>query len=160
AGSEEKFVATVTAHGPTAIVGDAPNVIERNLAINAPIYARPEAPVPGAWKEQAAPITALHAVADGAIQYLLIDEASAPTFIPWHEIERKLARNATVVAFSVSRGGYTRHATFALPAAIFPEITEDIPSAIDQITETFRLATPLVVQPPDVTSAAEFAAAL
>ena len=60
----------------------------------------------------------------------------------------------------MARGGYARHATYALPAALFPEITEDIPPAIDQIAETFRLATPLVAQPPNVTSAAEFAAAL
>jgi hypothetical protein len=160
AGGEAQFVSSVTANGPTVIVGDAPNVVERNLALNAPIYARAEAPVPDAWKKQAAPITALADVPDGAIHHLLIDEASALTYIPWHEIEPKLAPNATVMTFAVARGGYTRHAAFALPVAIFPEITEDIPPAIDQIAEIFRIATPLLAPPPDVISAAEFAASL
>jgi hypothetical protein len=160
AGTEEDFVAKLSPSGSTVIVGDALNVIDRNLAINAPIYARPEAPVPDAWKKQAAPITALASIPDRTIQHLLIDEASAVTYIPWHEIERTLAPNATVVTFSVARGGYARHATFALPAALFPEITEDIPTAVDQIAESFRLATPLVAQPPNVTSAAAFVSAL
>jgi hypothetical protein len=161
-GSEEDFLAKLSAQpaGPTLIVSDLPGAVERNRAIGAPMYARPEAPVPDSWKKQAAPILALGGVPDGSIDFLLIDEASAQSYIPWNEIAPKLAANATAATVAVARGGYARHATFALPAAIFPEITEDIPPAIDQVAETFRLSTPLVQAPPTVTSAAEFAAAL
>jgi hypothetical protein len=162
AGGEEEFVARfpLKIEGPAIVIGDVPGIADLNRALKAPIYARPEAPVPDAWKKQASPITALNSVPDGAIRYLLIDEASGISYIPWHEIERKLAPNATVATFAIARGGYARHATYALPAAIFPETTEDIPPAIDQVAETFRLATPLVAPPPNVTSAAEFVAAL
>jgi hypothetical protein len=162
AGAEQEFVATFSlkTSGPTVVIGDVPGIPELNRTLRAPVYARPEAPVPDAWKKQAAAVTALDAVPDSAIRYLLIDEASALSYIPWRRIAPKLAPNATVVTVAVTRGGYARHATYALPAAIFPEITEDIPPAIDQVAETFRFATPLVAQPRDVTSAAEFAAAL
>jgi hypothetical protein len=64
---------------------------------------------------------ALDSVADSAIDYLLIDESKAQTYIPWHEIVRTLAPGATVIVFTASRGGYARHATYALPTPVFPE---------------------------------------
>jgi hypothetical protein len=162
AGGEEAFVAgfPVKTDGPILVIGDAPGVPELNRRLGAPVYARPEAPVPDAWKKQAAPITALNSVPDASIEYLLIDEASANTYVAWHEIEPKLSRGATVVTFAVARGGYARHATHAIPAPIYPEITEDIPAAIDQVAPTFRLAIPLTTPPAGVTGASDFVAKL
>jgi len=147
-------------NGPSLAVGDAPGVAELNRKLGAPVYTRPEAPVPDAWKKQAAPVTALDAVPARGLRFLLIDESSAVTYIPWHLIEPKLASDAVVITFAVSRGGYARHATYALPAPVFPEITEDIPAAIDQTTQVFRLAAPLVPPPPAVVNASELVAAL
>jgi hypothetical protein len=65
-----------------------------------------------------------------------------------------------VITFAVSRGGYARYAKYAPGAPVFPEITEDIPPAIDQTAQTFRLATPLVAPPAGLTSAAEFVGAI
>jgi hypothetical protein len=44
-------------------------------------------------------------------------------YIPWPQIEPKLATGAVVITFAWSREGYARHATFVLPAAVFPEAT-------------------------------------
>jgi hypothetical protein len=68
-------------------------------------------------------VPALDSVAEASIDYLLIDESSAQTYIPWHEVARTLAPGATVIAFTASHGGYARHATYALPTPIFPEGT-------------------------------------
>ena len=147
-------------NGPSVAIGDAPGIPELNRALGAPVYARPEAPVPDAWKKQAAPVTDIATVDDRSIQFLLIDESSAVTYIPWHAIERMLALDAVVVTFAVSRGGYARYTKYALPAPVYPEITEDIPAAIDQTAQIFRLATPLVAAPEGLASAAEFTGAL
>ncbi|HTS66428.1 MAG TPA: hypothetical protein VMH28_30600 [Candidatus Acidoferrales bacterium] len=147
-------------NGPSVVIGDAPEIPELNRSLGAPVYARPEAPVPESWKKQAAPVTDLAVVPDRSVRFLLIDESSAATYVPWHRIEPKLAGDAVVITFAVARGGYARHATYALPAPVFPETTEDIPAAIDQTSEVFRLAAPLVAPPAEVVSAAEFASVL
>ena len=55
---------------------------------------------------------------------LLIDESAAASYIPWHQIEPKLSReNPLVVTFAATRGGYARHAQYALPIAVYPELT-------------------------------------
>jgi anaerobic selenocysteine-containing dehydrogenase len=169
AGGEAAFVANLPAavrsrleqDGPSLVIGDAAGIFELNRSLQAPVYARPEAPVSDSWKKQAAPVTALTAVADHSIRFLLIDESSPVTYIPWHSVERKLAReNPVVVTFTATRGGYARHATFALPVAVFPELAEDVPAAADQLQESFRLATPLMTPIQGASSAAEFAGAL
>jgi hypothetical protein len=168
-GGEEAFVAglppallrRLERDGPSVVVGDAPGIDELNRRLHAPVYPRPEAPVPAAWRKQAAPIAELAAVPDHAIRYLLIDESWPLSYIPWHEIERTLVReDPVVVTFAATRGGYARYAKYALPAAVYPEITEDIPPAIDQTSPVFRLAIPLVPPPAGVTSAADFAGSL
>jgi hypothetical protein len=156
----ETVMGRLRENGPSVVIGDAPGIAELNRSLGAPVYQRPEAPVPDSWEKQAAPVTALAALPDRALQYLLIDESSAAIYVPWHEIEQKLAPGAVVIAFAVSRGGYARYAKYALGAPVFPEITEDIPPAIDQTAQAFRLATPLVAPPAGLTSAAEFVGGL
>jgi hypothetical protein len=63
-------------------------------------------------------------VANGSIRLLYIDESQPGSYIPWPEIEPKLAKDAVVIAFAWSKEGYARHANFVLPAAVFPEATE------------------------------------
>jgi hypothetical protein len=66
----------------------------------------------------------VRSVADGSIRLLYIDESQPGAYIPWPEIEPKLARDAVVIAFAWSPEGYARHAKYVLPAAVFPEATE------------------------------------
>jgi hypothetical protein len=70
----------------------------------------------------------LRRVEDGSIRLLYVDESQPGAYIPWPEIAPKLAKDAVVIAFAWSNEGYARHATFVLPAAVFPEATEVMPA--------------------------------
>ena len=116
-------------------------------ALGHTVVARREAPLPDAWKK-AAPATEMAAVPDRAIRVLLIDESLPGGYVPWREIEPKLAANAVVVVFSSTSEGYGRHTQYVLPAAVFPEAVEDVGPAIDTVAAVFRIAAPLI--PPVV----------
>ena len=150
--------------GSAVVLGDAPEVAQINQLLGAygkTIVARPEAPVPDSWRKSAAKITPLAEVPDRSIRVLLIDEGSAVSYIPWHRIARKLvADNPLVVTFASGRGGYARYAGYALPVAVYPEVVDDIPPAIDRVEANFKLSVPLVMPPAGVASLAEFAGAL
>src|SRR5450759_38096 len=150
--------------GSSLVLGDAPEIPEINRLLGAygkTIFARPEAPTPDSWKKSAAAITPLADVPDHSIGVLLIDESAAASYIPWHQIEPKLAReNALVVTFAATRGGYARHAQYALPIAVYPELTDDIAPAVDSIHPTFRISVPLVVAPAGLANPADFVGAL
>ena len=82
------------------------------------------------------------------------------SYIPWHQIERKLVRdNPLVVTFAAGRGGYARYANYALPVAVYPEVMDDIPPAIDRVYAGFKLSVPLVTPPAGMANLAEFAGA-
>src|ERR1022692_2695547 len=146
------------------VLGDAPETpeITRQLgACGKTVFARPEAPVPESWIKNAAAVTELDGVPDHSISLLLIDESSAVSYIPWHQIQRKLVReNPLVVTFAVTRGGYARYAQYALPTAVYPEVLDDIAPAVDSIHPTFRIAVPLVPAPAGVVNPADFVSAL
>jgi Molydopterin dinucleotide binding domain len=55
-----------------------------------------------------------------------------------------------VATVACSRGGYARYAQAALPAAVYPEVTDDFPPAVDSVAPAFRIATPLVKAPAGV----------
>jgi len=108
----------------------------------------------GAWGQtvQAAPefgADDLSGVADASIGLLYIDESNAGEYIPWPQIERKLAPGAVTIAFAWSPDGYARHARFVLPAAVFPEALDDVDG---------RVTTPLVKPPAGVVDPVEFIA--
>jgi anaerobic selenocysteine-containing dehydrogenase len=146
------------------VVGDAPEIFEINRRLGAfgkTVFARPEAPVPESWTRAAVPVTGLAGVPDRSIEVLLIDESSAVQYIPWHQIERKLVRgNPLVVTFAATRGGYARHAQYALPTAVYPEVLDDIAPAVDSIHPVFRISVPLVTPPAGLANPAEFVGAL
>jgi len=133
---------------------------QRLGALGRTVVARPEAPVPVEWRS-AAPATALAQVEDRSIRVLLIDESAVDGYVPWYQIERKLVLdNPVVVTFTASHGGYARHAQYALPTAVYPEISEDIPTAIDSVAATFRLSTALIAPPAGIVNPAEWIATL
>src|ERR1039457_2566836 len=73
------------------VLGDAPEIPEINRQIGAcgkTVFARPEAPVPESWIKNAAAVTELAGVPDHSISLLFIDESSAVSYIPWHQIQR------------------------------------------------------------------------
>lgn len=65
--------------------------------------------------------TEIRSVENGSIRLLYIDESHPGAYIPWPDVEPKLAKDAVVIAFAWSKEGYARHATYALPSAVFPE---------------------------------------
>jgi anaerobic selenocysteine-containing dehydrogenase len=167
-GGESAFAQSVPglafAKDLSVVIGDAPEIPEINRRIGAfgkTVFARPEAPVPDSWKGAAA-VTALDDVPDHSIGVLLIDESSAVSYIPWHRIQRKLVReNPLVVTFAATRGGYARYAQYALPTAVYPEVSGDVAPAVDCVHPAFRISVPLVA--PVVTGVAnpaDFVAAL
>ena len=122
------------------------------------LVARAEAPVPDAWRK-AAPVADFASAPDGSIRVLFIDESAPGDYIPWNAIQKKLvADNPVVVAFAWSLEGYGRHARFTLPAAVFPEMTDDLPNPVDHPAAAFRLATPLTPAPEGMVSAPAFVA--
>jgi anaerobic selenocysteine-containing dehydrogenase len=167
-GTESAFARSVPALAYakelSLVLGEAPEIPEINRLLGAygkTVFARPEAPVPESWNRSAAPITELADVPDHSIAVLLIDESSAVSYIPWRQIERKLVReNPLVVTFAATRGGYARHAQYALPTAIYPEVLDDIAPAVDSIHPVFRISVPLVTPPAGLANPADFVGAL
>jgi anaerobic selenocysteine-containing dehydrogenase len=167
-GTESAFAQSIPslayAKDISLVLGDAPEIPEINRQLGAfgkTVFARPEAPVPESWINNAAAITELAAVPDHSISLLLIDESSAVSYIPWHQIQRKLVReNPLVVTFAATRGGYARYAQYALPTAVYPEVLDDIAPAIDSIRPAFRIAAPLVSPPKGLVNPADFVSAL
>ena len=130
---------------------------EKLGALGRTVVARREAPVPEAWKK-AAPSTAVSAAPDRSIRVLLIDESLPGGYVPWQDIEPKLAPNAAVVVFSSTSEGYARHAQYVLPTAVYPETAEDIGPAIDTVAAVFRIAAPLIAPVVPVVNPGEFVA--
>src|ERR1035437_3289333 len=167
-GTESAFARSVPALAYakelSLVLGEAPEIPEINRLLGAygkTVFARPEAPVPESWNRSAAPITELADVPDHSIAVLLIDESSAVSYISWRQIERKLVReNPLVVTFAATRGGYARHAQYALPTAIYPEVLDDIAPAVDSIHPVFRISVPLVTPPAGLANPADFVGAL
>jgi hypothetical protein len=154
----------LAADGASLVLGDAPEIPEINRLLGAygkTIVAPSEAPVPESWTKSAVAITRLASVPDRSIRVLLIDESAAAGYIPWRLIEPKLtADNPLVVTFAATRGGYARHAQYALPIAVFPELTDDIAPAVDSIHPTFRISVPLVTPLAGMVNPADFVGAL
>ena len=167
-GTERVFVRSVpdmeNAGELSLVLGDSPEIPSINHRLGAfgkTIFGRPEAPVPDSWTRAAAPATEFADVPDHSIAVLLIDEASATSYIPWHRIEQKLVReNPLVVTFASSRGGYARHTSYALPTAVYPEVLGDVAAPVDAIRPVFRISAPLTAAPAGVASLAEFVGSL
>jgi hypothetical protein len=145
------------------VISEAPGALALNLLTGAwgnTILPRSEAPVPDAWKRAAAP-ESLAGLPDGSIRLLMIDESAPGGYIPWSAIAPKLVPDSPVViAFACSREGYARHAQFALAAATYPEVADDLPSPVDSPVAAFRIAAPLSAPPAGMVNPSEFVAKL
>jgi len=157
----QDLAATLLAGSPSLVISEAPEALALNLLTGAwgqTIAPRSEAPVPDGWKNAAAS-ESLAELPDGSIRLLMIDESAPGGYIPWNAIARKLVPDQPVViAFACSRNGYAREAQFALPAATYPEIADDVPSPVDSPVAAFRIAAPLSVAPEGMVNPAAFIA--
>ena len=123
--------------------------------------AATEAPVPDSWKKERRRHHRAGRRADHSIRVLLIDESAAASYIPWHRIEPKLSReNPLAVTFAATRGGYARHAQYALPVAVYPELTDDIAPAVDSARPVFPDLRSAGDAPAGLANPADFAGAL
>jgi hypothetical protein len=150
------------ASGPALVLAEDPasplmNWNAKLHALGHTVVARRESPIPDAWKK-AAPAMEMAAAPDRAIRLLLIDESLPGGYVPWQEIQPKLAANAVVVVFSSSSEGYARHAQYVLPAPVYPEAAEDIGPAIDTVAAVFRIAAPLIAAVVPVVNPGELVA--
>jgi hypothetical protein len=117
----------------------------------------------GGWGRTIAPAqvetgTQLGEIADGSIRLLYIDESNPGEYIPWAEIEPKLAKDAVTIVFAWSREGYARHAQFVLPSAVFPEALDDV--AYGGVTTPLVKAPEWTVDPVEFIAKANLADAL
>ena len=143
-------VTEVRMNGPAIVIGGpAAMAANRELgALGKTVVAQTEPPVLDAWKKVAAPVTELASLPDRSIRVLLIDETSAGGgSLEWSDIAKKLTERPIVAVVAASRGGYARYANAILPAAVYPELTDDFPPAVDAVAPSFRIATPLVAAP-------------
>jgi len=139
--------------GPVLVLGSSQ--LESTVGT---VVARHETPVPGEWKKSA-PVTDLASLPDRSVRVLLIDESMPGGYLQWSAIARKLvADNPVVVTFAASPEGYARHANYALPVAVYPEVSGDVPPAIDSVASTFRIASPLVSPPSGMVNPESFIA--
>ncbi len=123
------------------------------------LVGRRETPRPRSWRK-AVPVTPIDSVPDRSVRVLLIDETAVDAYLPWTVVEPKLTEDCLVATFASSRAGYGQHAKLILPAAVYPETTDDIPAAVDSPVAVFRLATPLVSPPGAVVNPSRFVADL
>ena len=141
-------------NGPVLVLGSS-----QLASTGGTVVARRDTPVPDEWN-QSAPVTELASLPDRSIRVLLIDESMPGGYLSWNTIAHKLvADNPVVVTFACSREGYARHANYALPVAVYPEVAADIPTAIDSVAAAFRISAPLVAPPPGTVSPEAFVAA-
>jgi len=167
-GFTSAIASELKANGPALVIGNAPEITEINRLLGAygkSVVARAEAPVPEAWQKDAAPVTALETIPVNSIRTLLIDESAATSYIPWDQLAPKLSADSLTITFAATRGGYARHAKYALPIAIYPEFMDDLAPAVDSASPAWRLSIPLVTppavtQPNGLADPAEFAGAL
>ncbi len=154
-----KLASELLHNPPTLVISDSPEALALNRLIGAwgrTLAPRREAPVPDAWRNAAAP-QGLAALPDGSIRLLMIDESAPGGYVPWSAIAKKLVPDhPVVITFACSRNGYARSAQFALPAATYPEIADDLPSPVDSPMAAFRIAAPLSAPPAGVVSADAF----
>jgi anaerobic selenocysteine-containing dehydrogenase len=95
--------------------------------------------------------------ADGSIGALIIDAAPAAHSMPWPVIRRKLAPGAVVVALSPFPHP---HADYVVPAPVYLESLQDVPSPPDAPRATFSLSLPLLPAASAAVDPAAFLAAL
>jgi len=147
-------------NGPSLVLSaeDLPEVRALNQAIGA--FGRTIVPRSSGTDDRLlSSASSLISIPDASIRVLFIDESVPGAHIPWAVIAKKLVpADPLVVAFAWSREGYGRHAQFVLPTAVYPELTTDIPTAIDSPVATFRLSAPLVAPPAGMTDPVAFIA--
>lgn len=93
-----------------------------------------------------APVDELERLEDGSLALLVIDASAGDALLPWPLVERKLAREALVVALSPFLAGTAARATYVVPTPPFLEASFELPSPFDGPAAT--LAFSRAILPP------------
>lgn len=153
----------LAAHRPAVVLGGdalAPLSDEAEAAIaalnlvlgapSAPLAARGTAPRAADGDAKLAAATALDAVPDGTVGFLLLDAAVAEGLLPWESLEKKLADGALVASFSPFCAGLGEKATLLLPGPAPFEEAVELDGAPDAPLATFALAPALLAPPKEI----------
>ncbi len=109
---------------------------------------RREAPIPAEWSTaKLAPQFDLTMVPDNSIRALITDATLSGNAIPRQLLEKKLAKDATVIRFSAFLPAYGLDGEYVLPTAAYPNAFEEIATPFDSTRALFAIAAPL--QPAD-----------
>ena len=119
---------------------------------------RVEVPAPPDWA--GVPSTAIESVEDGSIGVLIIDEPLPGSSLPWVLMERKLAKDALVIACTWTREGVGSRAEWRIPAPVFLESAQDAPSAPDSVLANFSVSDSIIIRPQQSLEAAALIAQL
>jgi anaerobic selenocysteine-containing dehydrogenase len=93
---------------------------------------------------------------DLSVQVLIVDETGGAS-LPWPLIERKLTqRNPVVAALTPWLDGCARHANYVIPAPVYLEALDEVPSPTGSTVESFSLSPELLAAPPKLTAPPDF----
>jgi anaerobic selenocysteine-containing dehydrogenase len=113
----------------------------------------PAARMPGDWRGVEERF--LDDAEDGSIGLLLIDEPVPGLGVPWSLIERKLRKDATVIALTWTAANYGRRAGWLIPVPVYLESPEDAPPAPDAV-QGWAASEPFIGMPSWAMHATEF----
>ena len=143
-------------HGPTVVIaGEDPAggrlgpraeaaIMNLNILLGgASLAARKELPAPFA-SDALAPVSEIEQVADGTLALLIIDASDGVDTFPWSIVQRKLAKDALVVALSPFNAGVVRHAKYVVPTAPFLESPHELPPSFDTKKATLVVSAPVM----------------
>ena len=101
--------------------------------------------------------TDIATVPDGSIRVLLVEEGAAAEAPSWDLLRPKLvARNALVVALTPWLDGCARHARYVIPAPMYLESLDEVPTPAGSTVAGFSLSPALLAAPPKLTAPADF----
>jgi hypothetical protein len=142
-----------------AVVADGGAAAEEAAALNillgtSACVARRAAAAPREW--DLAAVRTVEEIEDNSLSVLLIDEPIPGLGFAWGPVERKLKRNAVVVAMAWSAQGAGRHAQWHVPAPVFVESPESAPAGPDEREPRFAFSEPVMAAPSWAVHAADF----
>lgn len=161
----------LAAHRPAVVLGGdalAPlsdeaeaAIAALNLLLGAPggaLVPRGTAPRAADGDAKLAAATAIDAVPDGSVGFLLLDATVAEGLLPWERLEKKLAGGALVASLSPFRAGLGEKASLLLPGPAPLEEPFELEGAPDAPFATFALAPALLAAPKEVAPPADLLA--
>ena len=99
-------------------------------------------------------------IPDNSISVLIIDSADSGYALPWELVERKLAKDNTVVTLSPYLSELSAHADYIIPAPAHFESLQDATTSSGNTVAAFSLSSPLLKKQEGTTEPIEFVKSL